>query len=273
MSSNSGKEAAPKDPIAEEIRRLMTELDHILRHFTEGEKLELALARLDRWKRRAKEYLRENVSEGEAYEFSKIRTKAVASPWNTTKQIEKYMTYLRVFCEDRETRAQLTSVLPARSETGKEKPTINVGREVFIVHGHDQGTKEQVTRFIERLELEPIILHEKPSKGRTIIEKFEDYSDVAYAVILLTADDVGKLKSHKGKGGTRARQNVVFELGFFIGKLDRKRVCALYEEGVELPSDFKGVLYIPLDDKGAWKFSLAKELKAVGLKVDLNAIV
>ncbi len=121
------------------------------------------------------------------------------------------------------------------------------------------------------MELIPIILHEQPNAGLTIIEKFENYSDTVFAVILLTPDDTC-IDDGSKKRILRARQNVIFELGYFIGKLGRQRVCALYKEGVEIPSDFQGVLYIPLDSKGAWKFELSKEIKQAGIDVDLNRI-
>lgn len=146
--------------------------------------------------------------------------------------------------------------------------------KVFVVHGHDDASKEKVARFLEKLQLEPIILHEQPNKGRTIIEKFTDYADVAYAVVLMTADDIGGVKGTATRDlSPRARQNVVLELGYFLAKLSRGHVCALYETGVEIPSDYSGVLYLTLDPNEAWRFQLAKELKAAGLPVDLNHAV
>ncbi len=144
---------------------------------------------------------------------------------------------------------------------------------VFLVHGHNNEIKETVARFLEKLDLSTIVLHEQPNLGRTVIEKFMDYSNVGFAVILLTADDRGGIISVPYEGqALRARQNVIFELGFFLGKLSRMRVCALYQPGVELPSDYQGVLYISLDDSGAWRLTLARELKAAGLPVDLNKV-
>ncbi len=149
---------------------------------------------------------------------------------------------------------------------------ISFSNKVFIVHGHNQGMKEAVARFVEKLGLEAVILHEKPSKGRTIIEKFSDYSDVHFAIVLLTADDIGKEKDNSEDFKPRARQNVIFELGYFIGKLDRSRVCALYEEGVEIPSDYKGVIFIQLDTQERWRYDIVRELLAVGFNVDANKI-
>lgn len=151
-----------------------------------------------------------------------------------------------------------------------------VGNNIFIVHGHDDSIKQDVARFLEKLGLNPIVLHEQPNKGRTIIEKFEDHSNVRFAVVLLTPDDVGRTKAPSSLGvppqHDRARQNVILELGYFIGTLGRNRVCALYHEGVELPSDLSGILYVKLDKGDSWKLSLAREIKAAGIDVDLNKV-
>ncbi len=145
-------------------------------------------------------------------------------------------------------------------------------RKVFVVHGHNVAIKESVARYLLELDLVPVILSEQPNKGRTIIEKFEQSSDVGFAVVLLTADDVGRPKEHKSALQPRARQNVILELGYFIGALKRQRVCALYERGVEVPSDFLGVVWVEIDDGNAWKQTLARELKAAGIDIDLNAL-
>jgi predicted nucleotide-binding protein len=144
--------------------------------------------------------------------------------------------------------------------------------KVFVVHGHNHGIKESVARFLEKLDLDPIILHEKPNAGRTLIEKFSDYADVQFAVVLLTADDLGKPRESNQEAQLRARQNVILELGYFLGKLGRARVCALYESGVELPSDYQGVLFLPLDAGDRWKFDLVRELRAAGFSVDANRV-
>lgn len=145
-------------------------------------------------------------------------------------------------------------------------------KKVFVVHGHDDEAKEKVARFLERLKLEPIILHEQANEGRTVIEKFEVYADVGFAVVLLTPDDVGALASERANLKSRARQNVVLELGYFLGKLKRNRVCALYKKGVEIPSDYQGVLYVELDSAGGWTLKLAQELSAAGIPIDLEAL-
>ncbi len=143
-------------------------------------------------------------------------------------------------------------------------------RRIFVVHGRDEAARETVARYISGLDLEPIILHEKSSQGRTIIEKFEEYADVAFAVVLLTPDDVGRPADESDPSHPRARQNVIFELGYFVGKIGRERVCALLKADVEIPSDYHGVVYLKMDDAGAWKLALAREIHSAGIEVDLN---
>lgn len=123
-------------------------------------------------------------------------------------------------------------------------------------------------RQVEKLGLNTIILHEIPNIGRTIIEKFEDHSNVGFAVVLLTPDDLGTAKDKREELNPRARQNVIFELGYFIGKLGRRRVCVLHKENVEIPSDYEGILYVEMDKGGGWKQKLVKEMIEVGIKID-----
>lgn len=153
-------------------------------------------------------------------------------------------------------------------------PSITDSRNVFVVHGHDNEAKEMVARFLERLGLVPIVLHEQPNEGRTIIEKFETYAGgVAFAVILLTPDDVGAPAGELTNLRKRARQNVIVELGYFMGKLSRSRVCALYKGSVELPSDYQGVLYVEMDSGGAWKAKLAQELVQSKIRIELTGLL
>lgn len=152
-----------------------------------------------------------------------------------------------------------------------ERQVSTTGHKLFLVHGHDDGVLHETARFLEKLKQDVVILREQPNKGRTIIEKFEDYADVGFAIILLTTDDRGgTFTCPYDEQKPRARQNVILELGYFLGRLGRHRVCALFAPGVEIPSDYSGVLYIPLDEQGAWHLSLAKEMKAAGLLIDMN---
>lgn len=150
--------------------------------------------------------------------------------------------------------------------------TRRASRRVFVVHGHDDAARESIARFLERLELVPVVLKDKPNVGRTIIEKFEEESDVGFAVVLLTPDDVGAGVKAPRKLRPRARQNVIFELGYFAGALGRRHVVALVKDDVEIPSDYQGVVFIPLDGNDGWRLKVAQELRASGLSIDLNKV-
>jgi len=155
--------------------------------------------------------------------------------------------------------------------SGKNQSEMKDRSRIFIVHGHEDAPREAVARFIEALGFKPIILHERPNEGRTVIEKVEAHGDVGFAVVLLTPDDEGCVK-----GGTpepRTRQNVLLELGYFIGRLGRNQVCALKRGELEIPSDFGGVVYEPFDAAGGWKQKLGRELEAVGYEIDWNTVM
>jgi predicted nucleotide-binding protein len=145
------------------------------------------------------------------------------------------------------------------------KHSIN-SNQIFIVHGHNDLVKISMARFISELGFEPIILHEQPNAGRTIIEKIESYSNVGFGVILYTPCDVG-CKVGANSSLYRARQNVVFEHGFLIGKLTRPRVSAFVKGDVETPNDISGMVYTQLDDLGLWKQKLVQELVAAGYSI------
>ena len=155
-------------------------------------------------------------------------------------------------------------------EAASQEPAVvlaELSKDVFIVHGHDSLAKAEVARVIERAGLNAVILHEQPNAGRTIIEKFEGHGGSAgFAVVLLTPDDVGGPDREQLR--PRARQNVIGEMFWFAGKLGRQRVCALKKGEVEMPSDFAGVGYTEMDDRGAWKTELLKELNAAGYEID-----
>ncbi len=137
--------------------------------------------------------------------------------------------------------------------------------KVFIVHGHNKAVRESVARFLQKLGLEAVILDEQPNRGRTIIEKFEEHAqEVGFAVVLLTPDDVAGSRAEPGHS-ERARQNVIYELGFLRGKLGKGKVCLLRKGEVEIPSDLAGVVYTKIGDGDGWKFQLVKELKAAKL--------
>ena len=146
-------------------------------------------------------------------------------------------------------------------------------RKVFIVHGRDHGIRDRVARFLEKLDLSPVVLDEVASKGRTIHQKLRENSTVAFAVELFTPDDKGGPADDSSPLKPRARQNVVYELGFFSASLGDSRVCVLYSDGVEIPSDLNGVLYVLLDEHGAWRTNLAREISAAEIEINMNVFL
>ena len=143
---------------------------------------------------------------------------------------------------------------------------------VFIVHGHDEVALLKLEEFLGKVGLNPIVLSRQADEGRTIIEKFEKYSNVGFAIVLYTYCDDGKEKTESDYK-KRARQNVVFEHGYMIAKLGRKRVCALRKGDIEIPSDYQGVIFKTMDESGGWQLEIAKELKVAGYSIDLNALL
>lgn len=139
--------------------------------------------------------------------------------------------------------------------------------KVFVAHGHDKGAKDAVVFFLRDGYLRPVVLQAEAGAGQTTIEKFEKHSNVQYAVVLVTPDDVGANKTAKSKLRPRARQNVIFELGYFLGKLGRQRVSVLYKNAnrtkIEIPSNYKGVQFVLMDEGEAWKGKLNREMKKV----------
>jgi predicted nucleotide-binding protein len=152
--------------------------------------------------------------------------------------------------------------------TGFTAEDAKLSRKVFVVHGRDDAAKNEVALFLRAIGLDPIILHMRPNGGRHLLTKFREESEgAAFTVVLMTPDDEGGLAG-TAERQPRARQNVVFELGFFIGKLGPGSVAALLKDAVEKPSDFEGIAYIAFDSGGSWKTLLARELNHVGVPFD-----
>lgn len=141
------------------------------------------------------------------------------------------------------------------------------GNTVFIIHGHDNELKTEIQLLLTRAGVNNLVLHEQPDKGRTIIDKLvEESNNSNYAIALLSPDD--RLED----GSNRARQNVILEIGYFIGKLGKERVRILRKGDIEIPSDLQGILYENYDVPGAWKIKICKELIAVGIYVDMESV-
>jgi len=167
---------------------------------------------------------------------------------------------------------------PSKREQPREEPPPKMvlnqsqlpGGNVLLIHGRDEATKESILEFLEKLELRAIILHEQPDGGKSMMEKSGESSDIRFAIILLTPDDIAAPRNKPKERQARVSQNVIFEFGYFLNKLGRGRVCALYREGVEIPSDYPGVVTIPMDSRGGWRLLIAKEIKQAGMEIDLN---
>lgn len=172
------------------------------------------------------------------------------------------------------TRAELlkSQVMTNESITIETPKTILSKTEVFIVHGHDEEAKTKTARFIEKFGLKPIILHEQASGSKTVIEKIEAYSNVGFGIVLYTPCDIGAINEEKPNLKNRARQNVVFEHGFLIGKIGRENVCALVKDEIETPNDISGVVYVKMDSEDAWHLKVARELRNSGYDIDMNKL-
>ena len=166
-------------------------------------------------------------------------------------------------------KSELLRIKEKKSE--KKSEIIPQNNKIFIVHGHDDGMKTEVARFVEQIGLKPIVLHEQASKGKTIIEKIDEYTNVRYGIVLYSPCDKGKSNKEEVYKD-RARQNVVFEHGYLIGKLGKDNVTALNKGNIETPSDIGGVIYIAFDNHEGWKMKIVKELKANGFEIDLNKL-
>lgn len=228
------------------------------------------------WKNKAKSFILTIYEEDDfqCKEFDKIKFhRDDWSKWfNGTASIDQVEVCRKDLLTAKGLLENILETLEEENEFNKSSnDEVNIKKydKVFIVHGHDGELKQSVARIIEKQGIDAIILSEQANKGRTIIEKFEDNSDVSGAICLFTADDLGRVKKD-ASDNTRARQNVVLETGYFMGKLGRDHVVILADKGIEMPSDLSGVVYT---DTGSWETDLLKELKAMGYTIDLNKLL
>jgi predicted nucleotide-binding protein len=264
------------------LKRIEIGHDLINRTVTNTEELEQNKQDYYRWDSYNSEFLKQSFNNEEnEYKVSYDRvnsgfilTSSARTPSEKLQELKQDINnkvkYLQQLVEQAE--LMKSDIEPNSPKRMLTVPITAEDKNVFIVHGHNDEMKIDVARTIEKLGLTPIILHERPNEGKTLIEKFESHSAVGFAIVLLTDDDEGKSKNEV-ELRKRARQNVVLELGYFIGKLSRSRVLPLYSEGVDLPSDINGLLYTQLDNSGNWKFAIVRELKAAGYAVDANKLL
>ncbi len=252
--------------------RALEGLRKVLDEMAEVKQLQLHSPAFERWRRDARVAISHtfgsessHVEDFESQFLSYVNGASVPEVCESAKAIlESMIDEINKYWEDEGGASR-----PSDSYRNEQTNT----KEIFVVHGRDEGTKNTVARFLERLDLEPVILDEQPSQGLAIIEKFERHARVNFAIVLLTPDDSGSLQGDEHNLNPRARQNVIFELGFFIGRLGRERVRALSKGEVEIPSDYSGVEYIPLEPSEDWKLKLAQVLKKAGYDIDLNRLM
>lgn len=247
----------------------MTYIDEIISQCEELINLNItsSSSQFKSWKNRTERYLYNNYGEGsiELKQFNNIRFSLTAFTIGTENYrfVEACHNGLKVALE-------MLDDLKRSSGVSKSDAIESYdNKNVFIIHGHDGELKESVARTLEKFSINPIILSEQENSGQTIIEKFENSSDVGCAIALFTADDKVKGKN-QSKYQYRARQNVVFETGYFMGKIGRERLIIIADRGIEIPSDLQGVLWT---DSTNWKFDLAKQLKTIGYDIDLNKLM
>ncbi len=248
----------------------MTITDRLSKLCDEGDSQETDRG-VELWSRKVLAFLKSAVGPFEAAQFSNLKFPDV---WEQHAFQLGHLQGLVAKLEAQEQPAPSAAGAAVTSPPSQRSEPALDSRKIFVVHGHDNESKEGTARFLERLGLQPIILHEQPNSGRTVIEKFENFSgDIAFAVVLLTPDDVGNVASDPKNLRARARQNVIMELGYFMGRLGRSRVCALHKGGVELPSDYQGVIYVEMDPAGAWKAKLAQEFVQAKLPIELSGLL
>ncbi len=160
----------------------------------------------------------------------------------------------------------------AKKANAKDMPSHRPSKRsrVFVTHGHNDALRTEVVDLLDRVDLDPVVLQDQANRGKTLVEKFEEHAQVAAAVVILSGDDMG------GKSGEdprpRARQNVLLELGYFLGLLGRSRVVVLHDGAAEIPSDLSGLLTVRCS--GDWKIPLLKELsKMVPISGTLKALL
>lgn len=252
----------------EKLKALIDEIDVLITHGVSNSDPDFI-----KWQKKAERFLKSHYQEGDEYKDF-INTSFGLHVWTFDTPDSSWVEA----CADglRETKAIFEVYLEELQNSDdkemtkvSDKKISNNNNRVFVVHGHDGELRQSIARTLERQGIEPIILAEQANLGATIIEKFEKYSDVRVAICLFTEDDLGKANKEDDLKH-RARQNVVFEAGYFIGKLGRENVVLLANRDIEMPSDLSGVVYT---DNSMWQMQVLKELKEMGFSVDFNKAI
>lgn len=236
---------------------------------------EFGRERFSAWERAIYKFLDKNLSVYKKKLYIKLNPTAYVGFHDPMKQFRVYkydpsVSFIESLILDIQNDEIEENVDPNEDQKNLKVNRSKLLNKTFIVHGHDDATKERTARYLEKLGFEAVILHEQASGGKTIIEKLEHFTDVGFGIVLYTADDEGSVKDKKDYK-PRARQNVVFEHGLLIGKLGRGKVFPLVTDySVELPGDISGMVY--LSDTN-WELQLAKEIRELGYQIDMNKVV
>ncbi|MCK4654721.1 MAG: nucleotide-binding protein [Candidatus Cloacimonetes bacterium] len=259
----------------EEAEKLLNE------KITEGSQiLEGPISNINQWKNAEKKY---NHWNSENFELLKkiFKKNTIAKDYSSSEwtigrilisdlKLDEKTAKLHKDIEEKLNKLNSIKISLGVLESKAEETTEIAKNKVFFVHGSDCDTKIGVLDFIKNIGLEPIILKELAAAGKTLIDEVQERSDIKYAIALLTPDNVGGVYSEEMQ--FRPTQNVILEVGFFVGKFGRKNVSTLHHEDIELPADYHGYEYIKIDETNDWKSTLAKELKNAGFDIDLNKI-
>lgn len=213
----------------------------------------------EQWRNELRVFIERNLKEHELYNDLNDRLVRYCE-WDAT--FDEIMGKLQTIASDNEFFNSLNEIQIKTNKVSVELPS----NDIFIVHGHNEEAIAKVEKFVRKMGLNPIILRDQASMGKTIIEKIEHYTNVGFAIVLYTPCDEMK------DGQFRARQNVVLEHGYLMGKLGRNKVRALVKGDVEKPSDIDGIVYEHMDSNNAWETKLIRELKTAGYAIDANKL-
>lgn len=233
-----------------------------------------AVETLKSWETRAVSEISRKISPTEAqnFEAERLNNYSYISPFNILEtQIKKYDEFLIDLAIEIEQHPNgVLAIASPDTVYEEQKLTTDSSKEnvVFIVHGHDEPNLYKLKELLrDEYGLTPIVLSSRPGSGKTIIEKFEaEAKKAAFSFVLLTPDDIIRKDDREY---SQARPNVIFELGWFYGKLGRERVCILFKKGTEIHSDLSGISYVEFtEDVRGKALEIKRELVTGGL---LNA--
>jgi predicted nucleotide-binding protein len=168
-----------------------------------------------------------------------------------------------------------TPAAPQAQPAAASTPT-GTPRRIIVVSGADETMKQTMTLALRKLGLASVVMSEEPAQGKKLVDRFKEYADVGFAVVLLSPDIYVYPKGEEATKRERTpRQDVTFMFGFLLGKLGKERVLAFYRESPNFafPIEFEGVKFAPLDNRDSWKLALIRELTGCGYIVDAERLL